>query len=233
MKVQNILNDKKIFKTTLKVQFRECIVGEYHDQENQVCEECPIDKFSFSTKEICKDCSDRIEFEKCFGGATTSLRDGYWRYSNTSKNIYKCNNKNCIAEKKEHKTYSGNYLCRKGHTGATCESCDFDGTFWGEKYIQKSLNTCSRCLSILSAFMSLLGFTIVKLFFIYFMTTKSIQDQNALIINRILRFMNWKQNKVEQRLKHYSGICETNEERYRIACSRIKQNKILWTKIDK
>ena len=233
MNVQSILKDKKIFRTSLKVYFRQCVVGEYHDQENQVCDKCSADKFSFNVKDICRDCSDRIEFQKCFGGATTSLRDGYWRYLNISKNIYKCNNKNCIAEKKEHKTYSGNYLCRRGHTGAACESCDFEGTFWGEKYIQKSLNACSRCLSTFYALIAMLGFTIVKLLFIYSTTTKSIQNQNTLIIGRIVRFMNWKENKVEQRLKYYSGICETNDERYRIACSRIEYNKIIWNKVDK
>ena len=76
----------------MKVKFRECFIGEYHDKSNQICDKCMKGAFSFNITNKCIDCRDELRFEKCFGGANTSLKNGYWRYSNTSREIYKCDN---------------------------------------------------------------------------------------------------------------------------------------------
>ena len=92
MNTKDILNDKKIFKSILKIRFRECAVGEYNNKIRQVCHKCPVGEFSFNTENKCQKCSNEFRFQECFGGARTSLRNGYWRHSNSSREIYKCNN---------------------------------------------------------------------------------------------------------------------------------------------
>ena len=72
------------------------------------------------------------------GGTKTSVKEGTWRSKTNTENIILCKNpKFCQPDKQKYPNAeysSANFLCRIGHVGPLCESCDHFGTFWGISY---------------------------------------------------------------------------------------------------
>ena len=73
--------------------------------------------------------------EYAYGGSKTSIKKGTWRYQNNTEKILKCSvSKHCEPDLQRYpnaSNSSGNYLCRMGHVGPLCQSCDHYGEFWG------------------------------------------------------------------------------------------------------
>lgn len=55
-----------------------------------------------------------------------TLKDGYWKVSNSSNSLIYCTNmpSNCNGD-------SEKGYCKEGHIGPLCEACDIKGDVWG------------------------------------------------------------------------------------------------------
>jgi len=76
--------------------------------------------------------------ENALGGNETSVKKGAWRSKTNTETIIACKNSDfCEPDKQKYpkaEYSSANFLCRTGHIGALCESCDHYGVFWGISY---------------------------------------------------------------------------------------------------
>lgn len=65
----------------------------------------------------------------CTLGYELNIFPGFWRYHNLTDNIVPCENlkENCIGGRT-------NQLCKEGHIGGLCESCDIYGDVWNESW---------------------------------------------------------------------------------------------------
>lgn len=56
-----------------------------------------------------------------------TLKDGYWKISNSSDRIIECENKKINCNGDQNRNY-----CLEGHIGPLCEVCDLKGEVWGK-----------------------------------------------------------------------------------------------------
>ncbi|KAL4504850.1 hypothetical protein ABPG73_021697 [Tetrahymena malaccensis] len=159
------------------IHFRLCKQGEIYQKEKSndggiICYQCqkgsylfddPMDilKNNQTTNLQCKECPQSAYF--CFKNLVF-LKNGYWRESPTSEAIIYCNNEpsNCLAQTNKNQTF----VCKVGHIGPLCESCDNYGTIWNYQYVSNLGYKCTQCYSEdklkLFAYVAILyiGFTI-------------------------------------------------------------------------
>ncbi|KAL4504851.1 hypothetical protein ABPG73_021698 [Tetrahymena malaccensis] len=139
-----------------KIDFRLCQKGEIYLKEKSndggvICELCQKGSYSFDdpmnnlensqiTNFQCKECPQSAYI--CFKDQV-HLKNGYWRESQTSEIIILCNNEpsNCLAQSNKNQTS----ICKVGHIGPLCESCDNYGNIWENQYVSNFGFKCVEC----------------------------------------------------------------------------------------
>ncbi|EAR98272.2 transmembrane protein, putative (macronuclear) [Tetrahymena thermophila SB210] len=164
--------------------FRQCVVGEiykYFSPQIISCYQCPEGQFSLiqpsmkqndsQTNEqdiqVCQKCPDSASFCK---GKNIVIKDGYWRSSDSSSNIFYCLNQpsNCVSQiRSDVDQIQG---CIKGNIGPLCEECDYFGEVWkGHQYSNSFTQRydCSECsdTSYQIAFIIIMGIFFTLYFF--------------------------------------------------------------------
>jgi len=94
------LNNAAIEETTLKIQVRECVVGEEPTQKRRLCQECGVSAYNFDpeTPNGCKPCPERATCE----GRYVVPNDGYWHKGPCHVNITQCiKGEACTCEERE------------------------------------------------------------------------------------------------------------------------------------
>ena len=72
-----------------KIEVRECIIGEIYRPDENICYPCPEHYYSQDTKDVsCHTCPDNAN---CSGRNKINVKEGYWRKSINSTDIYMCN----------------------------------------------------------------------------------------------------------------------------------------------
>lgn len=129
----------KVFSTNVVLYFRECEVGEYSN--GQECIICEHGTYSFNTNiptdsSICKSCPSNTL--SCYG-STLVLKEGFWRISSNSIDIFSC-------------PY-GSKACKGGET-INIESCNigYEGPLCGvcqSGYgLHTATKTCVECSGV-------------------------------------------------------------------------------------
>jgi len=85
-----------------------------------------------------------------YGSNKTSVKKGGWRSKNDTANIIECENPiHCTPNLKlfdDAMNSSANHLCRVGHVGPVCSSCDNYGDFWNDTYQYSAADgVCVNC----------------------------------------------------------------------------------------
>ena len=115
----------------VQVELRGCIPGEIYEPINQQCYYCSGNQYSFNTSDqVCRDCPTGAT---CYGGTNITLKEGYWRNSTTSAEVYSCedeSSRRCLGEDK----------CADEFMGPVCIQCKYT-----EDYISVGRGKCSRC----------------------------------------------------------------------------------------
>ncbi|KAL4492797.1 hypothetical protein ABPG73_010346 [Tetrahymena malaccensis] len=128
----------------IQLQFRNCIKGEILKEINSQnniteCLPCPLNSYTLMNNDTqCLKCPDSAYLCQNF---TVLLKDGYWRQSNDSDEIYQCREDlgSCLFE-------STQKMCKQGYVGSLCQGCDLWGEEWGSSYTQKGINgACYQC----------------------------------------------------------------------------------------
>ncbi|KAL4495364.1 hypothetical protein ABPG73_022409 [Tetrahymena malaccensis] len=135
-----------------KIEFRSCQIGEIKVTRNQyvICEECGpttyslVDPNTYQGQVQCKQCPEEALLQFCYGNHL-KLKDGFWRSSVLSDNVYTCKSDGC-SETKENINF-----CIQGYTGPLCESCDNTGQVWQNQYGKRE-DKCLICSDINSVF---------------------------------------------------------------------------------
>ncbi|EAR89025.2 transmembrane protein, putative (macronuclear) [Tetrahymena thermophila SB210] len=156
-----------------KIEFRSCQIGEIKITRNSyvMCEECGPTTYSLVDPDTqqgqvqCKLCPEEALAQYCYG-SHLKLRDGFWRSSVLSDNIYTCKSDGC-SETKQNINF-----CLQGYTGPLCESCDNTGNIWQMQYGKKE-DKCLICSDINSVFYNLA----IILFVYFFYAQMSIKSQ--------------------------------------------------------
>ncbi|KAL4469701.1 hypothetical protein ABPG73_017726 [Tetrahymena malaccensis] len=157
-----------------------CYVGYTPQIGNNGIPQCiPCKDGSYSFNQIaCLKCPIGgmcIKYEK-----DIRIQDGYWRLNSQDDDIILCQNKmdNCVAR---NHTLSGNDICKIGYVGALCESCDFYGEKWRQRYTKIGQYQCALCkVSV---------YNILKLTFIYIGIILYISISIRSYINQTRKFI--------------------------------------------
>ncbi|KAL4441716.1 hypothetical protein ABPG74_008713 [Tetrahymena malaccensis] len=133
----------------INIYFRECIEGEQYikvSQDVYQCQTCPQGMYSLIKPNFQQKIYGQCQVCPSAGSVcqnnTITLKNGYWRDSNQTDKIFNCYNNvdNCIGEDPQNIRY-----CKQGYIGPLCETCDFEGKIWGDKYLEKSYYECQNC----------------------------------------------------------------------------------------
>ena len=154
--------------------------------------------------------------EYAYGGNITSVKKGAWRSRNNSEQITICSNpKHCEPDLQrfpDASNSSGNHLCRMGHIGPLCQSCDHYGVFWNGSY-QYSVKDkgCVNC----SESRWTIVFFFVFLVVVALVAAFTINKQVVVGQDQILR----------QKLKKNRHIFVSKKHRFNMASKRVTANK--------
>ena len=106
-----------------------CEVGDLYNPSTQVCETCPIGRFSWGNPLAqgitCESCPLNMD---CWGGSQVSPKIGFWRFSNLSNSALSCpHEKDCLGGKIDSEV-TGDLLtplgeCQFPSTGNLCNQC--------------------------------------------------------------------------------------------------------------
>ncbi|KAL4453452.1 hypothetical protein ABPG74_017659 [Tetrahymena malaccensis] len=172
----------------VEISFRDCIVGEIQVNfaNKIICEECPDGKYSLDqADQSCKICPNGAQ--ECVG-SSIKLFPGYWRANNKTDEIIVCskNQFSCQPEK-----LTSKYGCEAGYVGPLCESCDFEGKIWGNRYSKsfqsQSCIQCSR--SVVIIVFSFLIFFVVQFVYLNFSVQKIIQQSERVLLGYYLKLL--------------------------------------------
>ena len=137
----------------IPVYFRHCNPGENYENTSNTCSICVKTRYSFNPfNNGCKLCPPNAE---CRGGMNVSLEFGFWRSSNFSDNIYKCEISlgSCQGGQDSH--------CLDVYTGRLCDICE------GQPARNKDIfGFCSECLNEASTFFLFIFFFFLTFFLI-------------------------------------------------------------------
>ena len=150
----------------IPIQVRPCIVGEIFKSLENVCYNCDIQSYSYNSSDVkCSACPSNA---RCDGGDRMIINDGYWRISNTSSNIYSCqdNADNCEGGLVT--------ICGNNFQGPLCRACI-------QGYYRIDSNSCIECQGMVWNYLRIAGFIII-LFVLVIFLIKSSLDNNQLII---------------------------------------------------
>ncbi|KAL4466492.1 hypothetical protein ABPG72_016633 [Tetrahymena utriculariae] len=174
----NQIKDDYFFNVTILIS--ECQVGYTPQIGNDgipQCLPCKDGSYSFNSVACLKCPIGGI----CINGEKDiKIQDGYWRLNQQDDGIILCQNKmaNCIAR---NHSFSGNDICKRGYVGALCESCDYYGERWGQRYIRIGQYQCALCEIAVQ--------NILKLILIYLGIILSVTISIRSYINQIRKFI--------------------------------------------
>ncbi|EAR93313.2 transmembrane protein, putative (macronuclear) [Tetrahymena thermophila SB210] len=142
------------------------------EMEFSIVSECPIGYRSSkinNTYDTCIPCLDKTynlkpgqaECKKCQSSLykcqknNIQIPDGYFRRDNNTDQISECSNwpSNCVGDISRDNSPINNlrntnwniYYCVEGNVGFFCEDCDYEGAYWGEKYMRFQQYGCQKC----------------------------------------------------------------------------------------
>ncbi|EAR80728.2 transmembrane protein (macronuclear) [Tetrahymena thermophila SB210] len=130
----------------LHLYYRNCTIGEIILEKNQFiqCSQCVEGRYSLKIPDMqnninkleCVSCPEQAHFCQ---GSEIQLKDGYWRESNLTDQIYTCLLDSCSFNNPQSKNG-----CLTGFVGPLCNSCDNKNKVWGQQYGLKGQN-CFPC----------------------------------------------------------------------------------------
>ncbi|KAL4504194.1 hypothetical protein ABPG72_021032 [Tetrahymena utriculariae] len=181
--ISNQFDENAFLTLPLNLHYRNCIAGEIVQESNQfiACNQCVEGRYSLKIPDMLKDinklqCISCPEQAKFCQGSQIILKDGYWRESNLTDQIYNCLLESCFFDNPESK--SG---CITGYVGPLCNSCDSKQTVWGLQYGLRS-KKCDPCGQELNQILYLCFFI---LFYVFYITT----SQQKIIKSKIQNIM--------------------------------------------
>ncbi|KAL4474412.1 hypothetical protein ABPG72_010707 [Tetrahymena utriculariae] len=187
--ISNQFEQGKILSIPLNLHFRNCVIGEIVLESNQfiTCSQCAQGRYSLKIPDMDKDinqiqCISCPEMANFCQGSKIQLKDGYWRESNQTDQIYTCLLDSCSFGNPQN--IKG---CLTGYVGPLCNSCDSKQQFWGEQYGFRDKN-CYPCSQQLKQ----IAFVCVFIFFYVFYIAMSQQNITASKI-RIIKLQIFKQ----------------------------------------
>ncbi|CDW74850.1 UNKNOWN [Stylonychia lemnae] len=157
----------------LDIQLRECNVGEYFTSAGKclVCSDNQYSLVKMTQPGSCEICES--EKAQCLGGANIGPLPGYWRKSNTTKNIEKCLfQPACLGMVAP--TFNQLGDCQEGYRGILCADCSHG-------YSRDNDYQCKYCPEHWANILRLLAIFIGVVFLIVFMvrsTLNGAKDSN-------------------------------------------------------
>ncbi|EWS75559.1 transmembrane protein, putative (macronuclear) [Tetrahymena thermophila SB210] len=153
----------------LHLYYRNCTIGEIILEKNQFiqCSQCVEGRYSLKIPDMqnninkleCVSCPEQAHFCQ---GSEIQLKDGYWRESNLTDQIYTCLLDSCSFNNPQSKNG-----CLTGFVGPLCNSCDNKNKVWGQQYGLKGQN-CFPCSQQLNQIAFACFFIIFYVFYIAF-----------------------------------------------------------------
>ncbi|KAL4481884.1 hypothetical protein ABPG74_007973 [Tetrahymena malaccensis] len=173
----------------LRLHFRDCVIGEIISEKDNFiqCNQCVQGRYSLKVPDMHND----INQLQCFScpqeayfcqGSQVKLKDGFWRESNETDQIYQC-----ILDGCSYNNTKSKYGCLPGFIGPLCNSCDSKQSIWEEQYGFKNNNchfgvfTSNILVAPLSIFGDPVSFTIYSLDCLFKMS-----DAYPIWLNRIV-----------------------------------------------
>ncbi|KAL4469630.1 hypothetical protein ABPG74_004883 [Tetrahymena malaccensis] len=177
--ISNQFQQGDYLQIPLNLSYRNCVVGEIIQQNNQFiqCDQCVQGRYSLKIPDMQKDvnqlqcisCPEQAYFCQ---GSEIKLKNGYWRENNQTDQIYTCILESCAFDNPDSKQG-----CITGYIGALCNSCDSKQRVWGEQYGFKNMKCypCSEQLNQIS----------YVCFFILFYVFYTTMSQQKIIASKI------------------------------------------------
>ena len=162
IQVQTSAITNTTYSYNFNIHFRECEIGEYHDNTANTCDTCPAGFYNLVTgANSCKSC-DFNSMAICEPNVI-KVKKYYWRRDNGTDAIEECQLTKdlCIGE-----IDNNTHICSLGHIGAVCGSCDMYGTVWGQRWAKKTQYVCGQCSQLefnISILIGLLIFNVISI----------------------------------------------------------------------
>ncbi|EAR86222.2 right-handed beta helix region protein (macronuclear) [Tetrahymena thermophila SB210] len=179
-----LLNEYQLIYS-LVLNFRDCIRGEIQQSQNGFIQCNPCQEGKYSLIEPNKSSIDNLVCQSCPSQAiqclkdSIVLRDGFWRESLFTDQIYSCQTDGC----------SETQLrvidrCLEGYIGPLCDSCDGSKQIWGDYYGKKG-KYCILCKQLKYQY---IYFTVFLICYSIYLTlcVGDLIDQKIFIIKLIL-----------------------------------------------
>ncbi|KAL4473128.1 hypothetical protein ABPG72_007358 [Tetrahymena utriculariae] len=182
------------FNVLMEINFRECLVGEIKKQVSGdiiVCDLCSSGYYSLSNPEDqktvqCLKCP--IQAQECIGNKIT-LKDGYWRESQLSDQIFACDQTQDTVSCKENNPLSREG-CVQGYIGPLCQQCDLASELWGNRYtFDSAKQICKKCENLAIYYVYFITLTIVFLAYIILSVCLFMNNFIFHSISTYLRFL--------------------------------------------
>ena len=123
----------------VEAEFRKCVSGE--SLQNNVCEVCPKETYSFDPSQPCLLCPSSAI---CYGNDTLVPKPGYWRITNTTDVFIEClYSEACVGSPAPPYALSLTGNCAEGYSGNLCQQCIQD-------YSRTGRYQCTLCPSAVS-----------------------------------------------------------------------------------
>ncbi|KAL4474735.1 hypothetical protein ABPG74_001431 [Tetrahymena malaccensis] len=179
-------DNTKTFDMSIKIQMRLCKQGEiyslYNNQTIYYCQPCGFGEYSLvfpkldNSVQVCQLCP------KNSAGCMENLiilQNGFWRKDENTDLIVDCYNNqgNCLGQIKDNP-----HLCKEGHIGPLCETCDLQGKHWGQRYVQGRKYECQSCKTQGALEIGKTIFFVVFIFCYSYIGMYTTQDMNYKIL---------------------------------------------------
>ncbi|EAR86521.3 transmembrane protein, putative (macronuclear) [Tetrahymena thermophila SB210] len=179
-------DNTKTFDMSIKIKMRLCKQGEiyslYNNQTIYYCQPCGFGEYSLvfpkldNSVQVCQLCP------KSSAGCMENLiilQNGFWRKDENSDQIFDCYNNqgNCLGQIKDN-----SQLCKEGHIGPLCETCDLSGKHWGQRYVQGNGYDCQPCKTQGALEIGKTIFFVVFIFCYSYIGMYTTQDMNYKIL---------------------------------------------------
>ena len=73
--------------------------------------ECNKGQYSYKTDQYCKPCQAISGHDECLGRGQTIIQEGFWRDTQYSEDITKCDKKMICSNSRKQRLKGGNHLC--------------------------------------------------------------------------------------------------------------------------
>ncbi|KAL4438120.1 hypothetical protein ABPG74_016899 [Tetrahymena malaccensis] len=181
------LNNQQQLEYKLILNFRNCTRGELLLQSQNgfiECSQCQEGKYSLITPSqlnknslICNSCPN--EANQCYKD-TIILKDGYWRQSVETDQIYTCKSQGCSETQKNTRN-----RCIEGYVGPLCDSCDGSKQIWNEQYGKRG-EYCLKCKQLGYQYVYFAAILIFYVIYIVYCVGNLIEKK--IIITKLILF---------------------------------------------